>query len=218
MTEHHLAVRRTARYYTLGSADAHDVWIVCHGYAQLARYFLRSFEPLDDGTRFIVAPEALNRYYYETAPGVHTADARVAATWMTREDREHEIEDYIAYLDALAGHITRGRGRRITALGFSQGAATVSRWAAGGSTVIDHVILWGSAVAPELEPAPDLLRGARLTIAIGAADEQIPHGEVDRQDERLRSRGLDYELFRYQGGHRIEAESLQRLAEGKGIG
>ena len=211
MTEHHLLVRRTARFHTLGDPAATDVWIVCHGYAQLARYFLRWFEPIDDGSRYIVAPEALNRYYYETSPGVHTVDARVAATWMTREDREQEIEDYIAYLDALAEHVAGAAPRRITALGFSQGAATVSRWAARGSARIERVILWGSPVPPELQPGPDLLRGARLTIAIGDDDDQIPAGEVERQDARLRDAGMAYDLVRYAGGHRIEAEALIAL-------
>lgn len=213
MNEHHLQVRRTARFYTLGPAEAADIWIVCHGYAQLARYFLRSFSTIDDGTRCIVAPEALNRYYYESAPGVHTGDARIAATWMTREDREHEMEDYIAYLDTLAQHVSEGTARRITALGFSQGAATVGRWAARGVTRIDHVILWGSGLPPELQPGPDLLRGARLTIAIGDADDQIPAGEVERQDRRLRDAGMDYQLVRYAGGHRIEPDALAALAK-----
>ncbi|MGH7466299.1 MAG: alpha/beta hydrolase, partial [Longimicrobiales bacterium] len=192
MNEHHLSVRRTARFYTLGEPAAAEIWIVCHGYAQLARYFLRSFALLDDGTRCVVAPEALNRYYYETAPGVHTSDARIAATWMTREDREHEIGDYIAYLDALATRLVSGAATRIVALGFSQGAATVSRWAARGVARIDHVILWSSPLPPELEPSATLLRGAHLTIAIGESDEQIPYGEIERQDERLRRAGMDY--------------------------
>jgi predicted esterase len=212
MNEHHLSVRRTARFYSLGNPDAAELWIVCHGYAQLARYFLRSFTPLDDGTRYVVAPEALNRYYYEIAPGVHTAEARIAATWMTREDREHEIDDYVAYLDTLTAHITRNRTRRIIALGFSQGAATVGRWVARGTAHIDHVILWASPLPPELAPSSELLRGARLTIAVGESDAQIPSGEIERQDQRLRSAGMDYELVRYAGGHRIEPETLTGIA------
>ena len=212
MNEHHIRITRHARFHTTGNPAASDVWIVCHGYAQLARYFLRSFAAIDDGSRYIVAPEALNRYYYETSPGVHTRDARVAATWMTREDRETEIRDYIEYLDTVAGHVRNGAERRVTALGFSQGAATVSRWAARGQTRIDRVILWGSALAPELEASATLLRGARLTIAIGESDDQIPAGEVERQDDRLRGAGMEYDLIRYAGGHRIEAEALADLA------
>jgi predicted esterase len=213
MREHHLAVHRTARYYTLGPVDAAEVWFVCHGYAQLARYFVRSFEILDDGSRLIVAPEALNRYYFETAPGVHGPDARVAATWMTREDREHEIDDYIAYLDSLyVALVGDGVGRVVIALGFSQGAATVSRWAARGRARVDHVILWGSGLAHELNPAPDLLANARLWIALGDADPQIDEARVVDADRRLRAGGLAYELYRYAGGHRIEPAALRGLA------
>jgi predicted esterase len=213
MREHHLTVRRTARYYTLGDDRAGEVWFVCHGYAQLARYFLRQFEQLDDGSRLIVAPEALNRYYFETAPGVHGADARVAGTWMTREDREHEIDDYVAYLDALYDTIVRHTERRtIVALGFSQGAATVSRWAARGRARIDHVILWGSGLAAELSPGPHLLRGASLAIAIGDADAQIAESRVSDEDRRLRGAGLEYRLYRYSGGHRVEPAALAELA------
>lgn len=212
MNEHHITVRRTARYYSLGDPAAPEVWVACHGYAQLARYFLRSFVPLDDGSRCIIAPEALNRYYHETAPGVHTGDARISATWMTREDREHEIEDYIAYLDTLTARIVGGTVRRVIALGFSQGAATVSRWAARGTARIDHVILWGSPVPPELEPSATLLRGASLTIAVGESDRHIPSGEIERQDRRLRTGGMEYDLIRYAGGHRIEAQALLDVA------
>lgn len=215
MREHHIEVARTARYYTLGAAGEHtrEVWIACHGYAQLARYFLRAFAPLDDGSRIIVAPEALNRYYHETAPGVHAADARVAATWMTREDRDAEIRDYIGYLDTLAAHLLAATPPtvRLVALGFSQGAATVSRWAAHGSTRIDHVVLWGSSLAHDLVPAPGLFRGARLTIAIGDSDEHVGEARVAAEDRRLREAGLDYTLLRYAGGHRIEAAALQQV-------
>jgi predicted esterase len=214
MREHVLRTPRTARYYTLGAAErAREVWIVCHGYAQLARYFVSAFEPIADGTRLIVAPEALNRYYHETAPGVHSGDARVAATWMTREHREHEIADYIEYLDNLAARVAAGLAgpTRLVALGFSQGAATVSRWAARGRTPVDHVVLWGSGIAHELEPDLDLFRGAALTIAIGRQDEQVGADRTAAEDARLRAAGMDYRLLRYDGGHRIEAAALREL-------
>jgi predicted esterase len=215
VTEHHLRVRRTARYYTLGPQDGPvtESWIVCHGYAQLARHFIRSFQPLDDGRRLIVAPEALNRYYHESAPGVHAADARVGATWMTREDRSHEIEDYVAYLDALVGHVSEGRGggvRRV-ALGFSQGAATVSRWAALGAAPIDHVVLWGAGIAHDLPLHAAVFRGAALTLVAGSRDRYLDDRRVDRERERLHAAGVAHAVLRYDGGHEIVPDALSML-------
>jgi predicted esterase len=218
--EHHVRVGRTARYYTTGAAaGADEIWIVCHGYAQLARRFIRSFEPIADATRLIVAPEALNRYYSERSPGQSAQQARVGATWMTREDREREIEDYVGYLDAIASIITPqaasqpDRRVRTVALGFSQGAATVSRWAARGAARIDHVVLWGAGIAHELVAAPALFRGAALTFVVGAADRHVREESIASELAGLRGAGVDATLLRYDGGHRIEAAALLGLAD-----
>lgn len=219
--EHHVRVGRTARYYTAGAAaaGADEVWIVCHGYAQLAGRFIRSFEPIADATRLIVAPEALNRYYAERSPGQSAQQARVGATWMTREDREHEIEDYVGYLDAIASLVTpHADGQpdhrvRTIALGFSQGAATVSRWAARGAAHIDHVVLWGGGTAHELVPTPALFRGAALTFVVGTADRHVRDESVASELAGLRAAGVDATVLRYDGGHRIEAAALLDLAD-----
>src|SRR5881396_3950063 len=99
MHEHHLSVSRTARYFTLGerSAAVEEVWFACHGYGQLGARFLEKLRVLDDGTRYLVAPEGLSRFYLSESP----TERRVGASWMTREDRLAEIEDYVRYLDAV---------------------------------------------------------------------------------------------------------------------
>jgi predicted esterase len=218
MDERHIEVQRTARYHLLGRAapTVDALWVVCHGYAQLARYFLRSFHPIAGPDRFIVAPEALNRYYFESAPGVHAADARVAATWMTREDRDHEILDYCAYLDALLAMLhaeldDAGSAVRSTvAFGFSQGAQTVSRWVARHGDGIDHVVLWGSGLAHELTPR-DLPASTRLTIVTGDADAAFPAAAARRVVEECRNAGRDARMLRHSGGHRVTADALLRL-------
>src|SRR5258705_7905505 len=91
-----MTVSRMARYFTIGRPDR-EVWFVLHGYGQLAARFLSRFEPLDDGGRLIVAPEALSRFYLTE----DSAERRVGASWMTREDRLTEIEDYVQYLEAV---------------------------------------------------------------------------------------------------------------------
>jgi predicted esterase len=213
--EHHLRTPRTARFYLLGdiTAATQELWVACHGYAQLARYFARPFAGIVSAERVVVVPEALNRYYFESAPGVHGPHARVAATWMTREHREHEIADYIEYLDNLVQHVAGDVAPdvRITAFGFSQGCATVSRWAARGRTRVHRVILWGSGLPPELEPSPALFRGAELVVAVGDADQHVSDAGIARQEARLRDGGMPYRLVRYAGGHRVEAQALAVL-------
>jgi hypothetical protein len=98
--EHHLAVPRTARYFTLGDpARAKHIWFALHGYGQLAVNFIGYLATLDNGSRLIVAPEALSRFYLDQGKGPP------GASWMTKEDREHEIADYVRSLDQLSGAI-----------------------------------------------------------------------------------------------------------------
>src|SRR5690349_17842894 len=99
MQEHHISLSRTARYFTLGnsSSGVGEVWFACHGYGQLAGRFLAKLRVLDDGRRYLVAPEGLSRFYLSESP----TERRVGASWMTREDRLAEIDDYVRYLDAV---------------------------------------------------------------------------------------------------------------------
>lgn len=216
--EHHLTVERTARYYTLGDPrDApRELWIACHGYGQLAGRFLRALEPLDDGTRLIVAPEALSRFYIESA-GVPHAQSPVGASWMTREDRLAEIDDYVVYLDALHEQVRREmrpEPLRTVAFGFSQGAATASRWAARGAARVDRLILWGSFLPHDLDlPAcAEVLRTIDIVAVVGDADAHLPPDALAEQLGRLSAAGIPCRVIHYPGGHRIEPEPLLRAA------
>jgi predicted esterase len=217
--EAHMPVTRTARYYTLGRSvrSPREVWFACHGYGQLAGYFARNFEAVDDGTRLIVVPEALSRFYFGDPRRPHGADATVGATWMTREDREREIEDHVRYLDTLYAHIRGQRGRaraRVTVLGFSQGVATVCRWLARGTARADRLVLWAGKMPPDLFPlaATSPLRAATITMVVGANDEYVTPLVAAEQEALLRDETLAYEVCRFEGGHEMNAELLRELA------
>src|SRR5256885_9007877 len=142
MQEHRVTVARSVRYFTLGGEEPREVWFACHGYGQLAARFLEKLRVLDDGRRCLVAPEGLSRFYLSERP----AERRVGASWMTREDRLAEIDDYVRYLDAVYADVFASRDRAqvsVHALGYSQGAATVSRWVAMGQAQVDRLTLWG---------------------------------------------------------------------------
>lgn len=216
--EHHLRVSRTARYYTLGGGGVlQQVWVVCHGFGQLAADFIGPFAAIASSSRLIVAPEALNRYYIDTRPVVHGPESRVGATWMTREDREHEIDDYVAYLEALTAHLIAPlhvpAPPVVLALGFSQGAATVARWAARAARPLHHVILWSAGLPHDLPLARDTFQGARVTFVHGTRDESIREGARDQLRERVAAAGLAAGFLEFPGGHHLHTASLVRLAE-----
>jgi predicted esterase len=211
MQEHFLTTPRTARYFTIGSPDeASELWFVCHGYGQLAARLLARFRSLASPQRCIVAPEGLSRFYLTESP----AERRVGASWMTREDRLHEIDDYIRYLDAVYRAV-HGRTSKVTALGFSQGTATVCRWVAFGRSVVDRLIVWGGEVPPDIDLAnPDAaqrLRAARLTLVYGAQDEFFTPKVVAATEARLRAHDIAYDLLPFDGGHEIHEAALRKL-------
>jgi predicted esterase len=208
----------------MGSFDASltEVWIVCHGQGQLASRFLTRFIPIERQDRLFVAPEALSRYYL-TPPqgGPHAPNSPVGATWMTSEDREREIEDYIRYLDLLYDEIfsvVPRKAVRLWVLGFSQGTATVARWVARGKVDPDRVVLWAGLLPPELtaQDASALTRRAPLTVVLGRQDEFAKPELVVVQESRLKELGVPYETIRFDGGHEIVPDTLRSLAETRG--
>ena len=217
--EHHLTVTRTARYVTLGRPHGglREVWIVCHGHGQLASRFARHVAPLDDGTRLVVGPEALSRFYLDSVESGPASERRVGATWMTREDRLSEINDYVSYLDALYTHLFRQLDRasvRLHVFGFSQGAATACRWVAAGRVRPDEITLWAGHVPPDLDLAGDGARlgAARLWLAVGSQDQFSTPAAVAQQEQRLREAGIAYRLLLFEGGHVLDPAALRRLA------
>jgi len=212
MKEHHIQVQRSARYFTLGEAGPNlkQVWLVCHGYSQTAKQFIGYFQVLDDGSRLIVAPEGLSRFYLDHATGT------IGASWMTREDRLSEIDDYVRYLDTLYNHLFDELDRsliRFVVLGFSQGVATVSRWIIGSKVQPDKVILWGGVIPPDvdLEASGGRLGEHDLTIVVGDQDEYADEGSVGAMESRLETSQVPFSIIRFKGGHRLDKEVLHVL-------
>ena len=217
--EHHIEVRRTARYYTLGNPgpETRDVWFVCHGYGSMAGDFIREFEIIADPSRVIVAPEALSRFYVASEKEFHSSESKVGATWMTREDRECEISDYIVYLDILYDEIlskVEGGPVSVTVLGFSQGGATANRWVTRGRSKVDRLIMWGALIASDsdLNHAADFFRDVKLAIVYGSRDQFLKEGMIDDYKQLLADKNIPHEIHSFEGGHRMDRNTLVQLA------
>jgi predicted esterase len=205
---HNFQVCKTARFATIGPSveDAKHVMIALHGYGQLPAFFLRKFEPLASEGWCIIAPEGFHRFYLE---GTH---GRVGASWMTKEDRETDIHDYLLYLDALSEHLNL-RNRKPVLLGFSQGVATASRWVAAGAQTFQQLILWAGVFPPDFEwkTGKGQLNQMRLDVALGNDDPFFKDNLLTETASILDSMRVEYMLHRFEGGHAIDSDLLRHI-------
>jgi predicted esterase len=212
--ERHLTVARTARYQQLGELSPHTrrVWFVCHGYGQLAAYFIRHFAFLTeaDPTTVIIAPEGLSRFYLSGNGG------RVGASWMTRDDRLAEIDDHIGFLNQLAALVLAQcpAHTEITVLGFSQGTATVSRWLTRAHFRPAHLILWAGGFPEDIDAtvAQSLLHALEVTIVIGSDDQYITIAQAEQQFQHLEQFAALSHLVTFTGKHELNRAVLEKLA------
>lgn len=212
MQNHTLTISKTARYSTIGTLDENttDVWFVIHGYGQLAEFFIQKFQILDNGKTFIVAPEALSKFYLKEFSG------RVGATWMTKEDRENEISDYLNYLNQLYAHVFEGKNSanyRIHILGFSQGTATVCRWCMNDSIKYDRLILWAGFFGKGIQDivSPEKLLDKEVVAVYGTRDEFLVKINLEAYELDLTDAVPHIEILTFEGVHTIVDEVLKKL-------
>ena len=209
--EHAIRVAKTARYYT--SQPAHEavdeVWIVLHGYGQMAEFFLKKFQPLFNSSVLVVAPEGLHRYYKEGYSG------RVGASWMTKEDRENDIQDYVGFLTAVYDQV-KGKVGKATfrVIGFSQGAATGARWLAESKVDVERYIVWAGSFPRDvnLDYGRERLNAMGMQVWMGDQDAFITEDHILTGESWFDDADLKHSLHRYRGGHNIIPEVLLEMA------
>jgi predicted esterase len=211
LTEHHIPVTRTARYFTLGefSDNTKDIWIVLHGHRQLAGEFITQFEePAKEGS-FIYAPEGLMRLYVKGDHG------DVGASWMTKEDRESDIKDYVNYLDRLFFDEIEPKAKlnkiNINTLGFSQGAATLSRWLTLGRAKVNKAVFWCGSLAHDLNYAdyPEFIK-TKIHQVFASKDPYYKSDFPELQIQLLKNAGIQPKSYIFDGGHVISVEQMKR--------
>jgi len=211
MQEHHFATQRTARYFTIGesSKNIRTVWIACHGYAMLAGEFIKDLKPLAGKDVLIVAPEALSRFYTKGFYGT------VGATWMTKEDRLAEIDDYTHYLQSLFKKIKSQVNEKsdIHILGFSQGCSTVCRWIARKAPDIKSLWLCSGSIPEDLDFISFRAATNNYPIRFIIGDEDPFIKAIDKEAvlERIKSNGLPVEVHEFKGGHDLNLPLLKSL-------
>lgn len=205
-----------ARYFTAGTLTpaTRQVWIVIHGYGQLAQYFLKKFNPVAEQDVFVIAPEGLSRFYLSELTNAGRADNRVGATWMTRENRHMDIDNYIRYLDAVFSKELGGTTAPVTLLGFSQGCATACRWATHGRLRFDRLILWAGLFPPDMDfvKGHNVLEGKKTYMVVGDQDPYLNAERMKEFDALAEKLDITPKKVVFEGKHELNETVLMRFA------
>ena len=210
-----ISIPKTHKYSQIGefSEKTNTVWIVLHGYGMLSEFFIKKFECILNDSTVVIAPEASNRFYLENNY------YRVGASWMTKLDKEKDIEDNISFIQTLYSNIIDEIGHtnfKLNTLGFSQGGATLVRWIMSNSITIDSLILWGSDIPKDCLTKEKKSRWSSIDVklVIGNQDEYINEENKQKVIDMISTYGLKHELVEYEGSHKIIEKELEKIAAG----
>ncbi len=201
MEQHYVDIATKAPYYTLNELTdrTERVWLVFHGYGQLAAFFIKKFAQLDPVKNFIIAPQGLSKYYLEGVYG------RVGASWMTKEDRLTEIENQYSYIHQVLDRYQLGN-KQLVYFGFSQGTATMGRFAAKAKILFDKMIIWAGTFPPDTDPTDwQFLSGKEDISYYTCKDDPYFKDEfIPQQNKVIKgAMGVEPTLHWYEGGHRV---------------
>jgi predicted esterase len=176
----------------------------------LAKGMLHWFRAAERSHRRLIAPEALSRFYQQSG------NTRVVgASWMTREDRDHEIIDQHGYLDQVYdAHLADVPHWQVHA--FSQGVPTAFRWLLSRPRRPGVLVCWGShaPIDIDLGQLKEALAGWQVHYVVGDRDRYVEPASISADAARLRAAGIAVELHRFNGGHRIDDGVLAELEVG----
>ena len=197
----------TGTFYTLGNPKAKNILVVLHGYGQLASYFIEKFKLVDQDQFFIVAPEGLHHFYLNGTNG------RVGASWMTKEQRETDIKNYIKFLDVILGAVmAEHKFDKKYLLGFSQGGATASRYMILGKIKFDSFLLWAAVFPKDMENAIEgNFQHSKNFFIVGSADEYYKAEDIEKLTQSMITNHFPIEFVKFEGNHTIDSETLNQI-------
>jgi predicted esterase len=215
MKEKEVSFSYKARYFKLGeiTASTKQVWFVLHGYGQLARYFLKKFNVLEQYGICVIAPEGLSRFYHEQPEAGGRKNNRVGATWMTRENRLMDIENYLRFLDTVYRQEVNHDTIPITVLGFSQGAATASRWVSNGNIEFNRLVLWAGIFPADMDfdAGSLILETKQVWMIYGKKDPFLSDDRFNEMNALAEKLNTKVKEIVFDGEHDIDEQTLLKL-------
>jgi predicted esterase len=205
--------QKTARFSTYGelTSETKYFWFVLHGSKMTCEQMLYKFAEFNPKEHFVVAPEALNRFYANGFGG------DVVASWMTKRDRLEEINDFSTYLQKLyqkyLGDLPKSCTKII--LGFSQGGTTMYRWLHAMPTEADFLIPYSCWIPEDIDlrKSATQLNQIKTYYTYGIQDQFLSAETISKVQEVINKNYLDITFYPYDGDHRVSKEQLKFLFE-----
>ena len=184
------------------------VWFVCHGMGYLSRYFLKYFDDLDPTEHYIIAPQAQSKYY------VGTQYKHVGASWLTKENTTVEIENVMAYFDAVLSQEQLPGNAQLIVLGYSQGVSVAARYVARRKMTCDHLVFLSGRVPAELraEDFDFLQEQTQVHFIYGDQDQFLNEALLASEKAHLELLfGSTVTITEFEGKHEVRKELLATL-------
>lgn len=201
----------TKPYSTLNTITkkTKNIWMVFHGMGYLSRYFLKPFLALDPEENYIISPQAPSKYYLDDQ------FKYVGASWLTREDRDLELQNALAYVDGVFENEAIPENVNLILFGFSQGVSIVTRWMSLRKINCSSLLLYAGSIPNELS-ATDFdfmdFETTSVKIIFGNQDKYLTEERVQLENKKI---NLIFKgnatTVTYEGGHEINSKVLLGL-------
>jgi len=209
MTEHSIEARTHGRYVVSPArAIASPLLVGFHGYSEIAEEELDRLRTIPSIDRWTIASiQGLHQFYRRQG-------TELAASWMTRQNRELAIADNIEYVAAVVRSVCEQYSTNGTLVftGFSQGVAMAFRAATSSNLPVSGLIVCGGDVPPELD-AEQLKRIPHVLIGRGIRDQWYTEEKFEDDKQRLRAADISVRTAILDTGHEWTPQFSEACAE-----
>lgn len=208
--KNHVRYTTVNSFETLNHLDdfTKNIWFVFHGIGFLSNNFLNYFKALPEKENFLIAPQAPSKYYLDRSY------QKVGASWLTKEDTTLEINNVLAYLDAVYESIDIRDNLNIIIFGYSQGVSIAARWVAGRKISCDKLIFYAGGLPNELNSTDfDFLSpNTEIQMIHGDEDPYLTPDRLRQEEQKLRVLFKDKAVKTvFKGGHELIPAQIERI-------
>lgn len=210
MEEKQISFTGTYSYSSLNklTKKTKNVWMVFHGIGYLSRYFLKYFKELPSDENYIIAPQAPSKYY------LNNQYKHVGASWLTKENTGADLDNILAYTNAVFNTEKIPDDCNLIVFGFSQGVSIATRWAARNKINCSQLILYAGGIPNELtkNDFKFLEDNTSVSVLIGDKDPFIAEERLKVEKEKITTLfNGKAKIISFDGAHEVKKELINGL-------